>query len=166
DVRTVNASIAAVIEKPISRFVAATGTLTAEEQADVSAEVAGRVVATPVERGTLVSAGAELIRISETEFRAQLQEAEANAAQIQAQLGFGAGGSFEIARVPEVASAKASDDLAQADYARARMLNEQKLLSTADFDRSRTQAEAARRQYDIARNNTEQQYQSLLAAQA
>ena len=62
DVRTVNATTAAVIEKPISRFVSATGTLTAEDQADVSAEVAGRVVATPVERGTLVSEGAELIR--------------------------------------------------------------------------------------------------------
>src|SRR6185369_10496279 len=79
DVRTVNSATAAVIEKPISRFVAATGTLTAEEQADVSAEVAGRVVATPVERGTLVSEGAELIRISDTEVRAQVQEAEANA---------------------------------------------------------------------------------------
>jgi RND family efflux transporter MFP subunit len=39
-------------------------------------------------------------------------------------------------------------------------------LSAADFDRSRAQAEAARRQYDIARNNAEQQFQSLLAAQA
>jgi RND family efflux transporter MFP subunit len=166
DARTVAATTAAVIEKPISRFVAATGTLTAEEQADVSAEVAGRVVATPVERGTLVSEGAELIRISDTEVRAQVQEAEANAAQIQARLAFGAGASFDIDRVPEVANAKASDDLAQADFARAKMLNERQLLSAADFDRSRTQAEAARRQYDIARNNAEQQYQSLLAAQA
>jgi multidrug efflux pump subunit AcrA (membrane-fusion protein) len=166
DVRTVNATTAAVIEKSISRFVAATGTLTAEEQADVSAEVAGRVVATPVERGTPVSEGAELVRISDTEVRAQVQEAEANAAQIQARLGFGAGGSFDIDRVPEVASAKASDDLAQSDFARAKMLNERQLLSAADFDRSRTQAEAARRQYDSARNNAEQQYQSLLAAQA
>ena len=31
---TVNATVAAVVEKPISRFVAATGTLTAEEQAE------------------------------------------------------------------------------------------------------------------------------------
>ena len=166
DVRTVNATTAVVIEKPISRFVAATGTLTAEEQAEVSAETAGRVVATPVERGTSVSEGAELIRISDTEVRAQVQEAEANAAQIQARLGFGPSGSFEIDRVPEVANAKASDELAQADFARARMLNDKKLLSPADFDRSRTQAEAARRQYDIARNNAEQQFQSLLAAQA
>jgi multidrug efflux pump subunit AcrA (membrane-fusion protein) len=166
DVRTVNATVAAVIEKPISRFVAATGTLTAEEQADVSAEVAGRVVATPVERGTLVREGAELIRISDTEVRAQVQEAEANAAQIQARLAFGGSESFDIDRVPEVANAKASDDLAQAEFARARMLSEKQLLSAADFDRSRTQADAARRQYDIARNNAEQQYQSLLAAQA
>ena len=166
DVRTVNATVAAVIEKPISRFVAATGTLTAEEQADVSAEVAGRVVSTPVERGTLVREGAELIRISDAEVRAQVQEAEANAAQIQARLGLGADVSFDIDRVPEVANAKASDDLAQADFARAKMLNERQLLSAADFDRSRTQAEAARRQYDIARNNAEQQYQSLRAAQA
>jgi RND family efflux transporter MFP subunit len=167
EARTVNATIAAVIEKPISRFVAATGTLTAEEQADVSAEVAGRVVATPVERGTLVSEGSALIHISDTEARAQVQEAEANAAQIQARLAFGgANASFDIDRVPEVANAKASDDLAQADFARAKMLNERQLLSAADFDRSRTQTEAARRQYDIARNNAEQQYQSLLAAQA
>jgi membrane fusion protein, multidrug efflux system len=162
----VTVKTAAAVSRPLSRFVAVTGTLTAEEQADVSAEVAGRVVATPVERGTLVSEGAELIRISDTEVRAQVQEAEANAAQIQARLGFGANASFDIDRVPEVASAKASDDLAQGDFARARMLNEQKLLSAADFDRSRAQAEAARRQYEIARNNAEQQYQSLLAAQA
>ena len=161
---TVNTAVAT--SRPISRFVAATGTLTAEEQADVSAEVAGRVVATPVERGTLVAEGAALIRISDTEVRAQVQEAEANAAQIEARLGFGAGASFDIDRVPEVANAKAADDLAQADFARARMLSERQLLSAADFDRSRTQAEAARRQYDIARNSAVQQYQSLLAAQA
>ena len=101
DVRTVNATTAPVVEKPISRFVSATGTLTAEEQADVSAEVAGRVVATPVERGTLVSEGAELIRISDAEVRAQVQEAEANAAQIQARLAFSGDASFNIDRVPE-----------------------------------------------------------------
>jgi multidrug efflux pump subunit AcrA (membrane-fusion protein) len=124
------------------------------------------VVATPVERGTLVSEGAELIRISDTEVRAQVQEAEANAAQIQARLGFGASPSFDIDRVPEVANAKASDDLAQPILRAPGCSTRRQLLSAADFDRSRTQAEAARRQYDIARNNAEQQYQSLLAAQA
>ena len=35
----------AAVEQPIARFIRATGTLMAEEQADVAAETAGRVVA-------------------------------------------------------------------------------------------------------------------------
>ena len=166
DIRAVSATTAVAVEKPIARFLAVTGTLTAEEQAEVSAETAGRVVSTSIERGTRVSKGMELIRIADDEVRAQAQEAEANVAQIEARLGLGQDLVFQIDRVPEVANALASRDLAQADFDRARMLNERKLLSQADFDRSRTQAEAARRQYDIARNNAEQQYQSLLAARA
>ena len=165
DVRTVAATTAAAIERPISRFVAVTGTLAAQEQADVAAEIAGRIVSTPVERGTLVAAGAELVQIADAEVRAQVDEAEANAAQIEARLGL-SGGGFEIDLVPEVANARASSELAQADLDRARMLVEKKLLPQADFDRSRAQADVARRQYDIARNGAQQQYQSLLAARA
>lgn len=166
DVKTVKVATAAAVEKPITRFVDVTGTLTAEEQADVSAEIAGRVVATRVERGSAVTAGAELVRIADTEVQAQAEEAQANAAQIEARLGISGGSNFQIDRVPEVANARASNDLAQADFDRAKMLNERKLLSQSDFDRSSAQADAARRQYDIARNNAEQQYQALLAARA
>src|SRR4051812_1510178 len=65
---------AAATERPIRRFIAVPGTLTAREQADVAAEIAGRVVATPVERGTRVAAGAVLVRIAEAEVGAQAQE--------------------------------------------------------------------------------------------
>jgi RND family efflux transporter MFP subunit len=166
DVPAVEVATAVAVERPIARFLTVTGTLTAEEQAEVAAEIAGRVVATPVERGTSVSAGTELVRIADAEVRAQAQEAEANVAQIEARLGLSEGGQFLIDRVPEVANAQAAADLAQADFTRAQMLLERKLLPQADFDRNRTQMEAARRQYDIARNTAEQQYQSLLAARA
>src|SRR5262249_21009219 len=56
----------AATERPIARFVRATGSLTAEEQAEVAAETAGRVVAAPVERGTTVGDHAELVRLSPT----------------------------------------------------------------------------------------------------
>lgn len=157
---------AVAIERPVSRFVAVTGTLVAQEQADVASEIAGRIVSTPVERGTLVSAGAALVQIAETEVRAQADEAGANAAQIEARLGLAGSGAFEIDSVPEVANARASSELAQAEFDRARMLVERKLLAQAEFDRSRAQADVARRQYDIARNSAEQQYQSLIAARA
>src|SRR5690348_11006139 len=58
---------AAATEEPIARFVRATGSLTAEEQAEVAAETVGRVVSAPVERGTTVRSNAELIRLSDTE---------------------------------------------------------------------------------------------------
>jgi membrane fusion protein, multidrug efflux system len=166
EVAAIAVSMTAAVERPITRFVAVTGTLTAEEQAEVAAEISGRVVATPVERGSRVTAGAELVRITDVEVRAQAQEAEANTGQIEARLGLTGGAKFEIDRVPEVANAKAANDLAQADLDRATMLLDRKLLPRADFERSRTQAEAARRQYDIARNSAEQQYQALLAARA
>src|SRR6476469_9159467 len=57
----------AATEQPIARFIRVTGTLTAEEQADVAAETAGRVVATPVERGSAVAQGAELVKLSPVE---------------------------------------------------------------------------------------------------
>jgi RND family efflux transporter MFP subunit len=113
-----------------------------------------------------VSEGADLIRISSAEASAQAAEAEANAAQIESRLALADGGAFDIERVPEVANAKATLTLAQGDFNRAAMLFEKKLLSQADYDRTNAQLEVARRQYDIARNASVQQYQALLAARA
>ena len=156
----------AAIERPIVRFIRVTGTLAAEEQADVAAEVQGRVVATPVERGTRVAEGSDLIRIAPAEAAAQAVEAEANAAQLEGRLGLADGAPFDLDRVPEVANARATVTLAQGDYDRAKMLFDKKLLSQAEFDQRSAQAEVARRQYDIARNGSVQQYQALLGARA
>src|SRR3989442_12606914 len=114
----VSVSPVAAVEQPIARFIRATGTLMAEEQADVAAETGGRVASAPVERGTPVPAGAELVRVSPTETDAQLKEAEANAAQIEARLGITPGTPFDVNAVPEVQNAKAAFELAQSEFAR------------------------------------------------
>ena len=62
-----------------------------------------------------------------------------------------------------MANARASRDLAQADFERAGMLFERKLLSQSEFDARQAQADNAQRQYDTARNGAEQQYQALPA---
>ncbi|HZM93668.1 MAG TPA: efflux RND transporter periplasmic adaptor subunit [Vicinamibacterales bacterium] len=157
---------AAAVERPIRRFLEVTGTLAAQEEAEVAAEVQGRVVATPVERGTRVAEGDALIRIAAAEMEAQAAEAEANAAQIVGRLGLADGSEFTVDKVPEVANARANLDLAEGDFTRAQMLFDRKLLSKADFDQRSAQAEVARRQFDIARNGALQQYQALLAARA
>src|SRR5437773_11557585 len=157
---------AAAVEQPVARFIRATGTLMAEEQADVAAETAGRVVSTPIERGTPVGQGAELIRLSATETDAQMKEAEANAAQIEARLGLTPGTAFDVNAVPEVQNARASYDLAQSEFNRIKALLDQRVVSQSEFDQRRTQMEAARQQYDAAKNGAAQQYQSLQAARA
>jgi RND family efflux transporter MFP subunit len=166
DAAAVPVTTAVAVERPITRFIRVTGTLAAEEQADVAAETQGRVVATPIERGTRVAVGADLIRIAPAEAEAQAAEAEANAAQIESRLGITGGSALDLDRVPEVANARATLALAEGDYDRAKMLFEKKLLSQAEFDQRSAQAEVARRQHDIARNGAVQQYQALLAARA
>jgi RND family efflux transporter MFP subunit len=153
-------------ERPLARFIRATGSLTAEEQADVAAETAGRVVAAPVERGSVVTEGSELIRLSPTETEAQLKEAEANAAQIEARLGIANGNAFDVNAVPEVQNAKASYDLAQSEFNRIKALLDQKVVSQSEYDQRRTQAEAARQQYEAAKNGAAQQYQALQGSRA
>jgi RND family efflux transporter MFP subunit len=162
---TVVAPVAAV-EQPISRFIRVTGTLTAEEQANVAAETAGRVVSTPVERGTRVVRGAELIRVSSVETEASLREAEANAAQIEARLALGDEGGFDVEKVPEVANARANLALAQAEFARIERLLADRVVSQSEYDQRQTQVEAARQQHEAAKNLAAQQYHALQAARA
>ncbi len=159
-------SLAEVVEQPIKRFIRVSGTLTAEEEAAVAAEVGGRVVATPIERGSRVAAGDGLVKLLADEGEAQAAEAQANAAQIEARLGIANGTEFAVERVPEVANARAGVQLQRSEFERAKMLHEKKLLSQAEFDQRSAQTDAAQRQYDMARNTAAQQYQSLLAARA
>ena len=157
---------AAVESRAIERYLRVTGSLTADEQAEVSAETAGRIVETPVERGSRVAAGTVLVRVSATETSAQLQEAEANAAQIEARLGLTPGQAFDPERVPDVRTAKASLDLAEAEFERIESLLEQNVVSRSEYDQRRAQVDAARQQFQSARNVAEQSYRSLDAARA
>ena len=157
---------AAVESREIDRFIRVTGSLAADEQAEVSAESGGRIVSTPVERGTRVAQGTVLVRVSPAEASAQLQEAEANAAQIEARLGLKAGDVFDPKVVPDVMNAGASLELAEAEFGRIRSLLDQKVVSQSEFDQRRTQVEAARQQYLVALNAAEQSYRSLQAARA
>lgn len=157
---------ARAVEESITRTFQVSGTLQAEEQAEVSAETVGRVVETPVERGTPVVKGAVLVRLLATETEAQLREAEANAAQLEAKLGLVAGHTLDLAKVPEVLAARASLELAESEFARVQSLHARQLVSQADFDQRRTQRDAARQQLQVAQNGAEQAYRSLEAARA
>jgi RND family efflux transporter MFP subunit len=162
----VTIQVAEVRSQSIDRFLRVTGSLAADEQADVAAETGGRVIGTPVERGTRVAAGAALIRLSPTEADASLREADANAAQLEARLGLVAGQAFDPVRVPDVLNAKAPLDWAEADFNRIKALVDQKVVSQAEYEQRLTAVQAARQQYQTALNGAQQSYRSLQAARA
>jgi len=159
-------TVATVQQQSVSRVLRVTGTLMAAEEAEVAAETTGRVTSTPVERGSRVAEGTPLITLAQIEAQAGVADAEANVAQLEARLAFAPGEPFDIEKVPEVASAKASRDLAEAEFARIRSLLDQKVVSQAEFDQRRTQVEASSNQYRAARNAAQQQYRMLEGARA
>ena len=118
----ITVSATPAVEEPVTRFIRVSGTLTPQEDAEVAAEIAGRIVATPVERGSLVRANDALVQIAATEVEAQAREAQSNVAQIEARLGLAGGGAFDPERVPEVANAKAGYELSRSEFARAQRL--------------------------------------------
>jgi RND family efflux transporter MFP subunit len=154
------------VEDRIGRMLRVTGTLTADEEAEVAAETTGRVVGTPVERGSRVSEGSPLIALSPTEAQAAASDAEASVAQLEARLAIEPGEAFSLDNVPEVAAAKATRELAEAEFGRIRSLLEQRVVSQAEFDQRRTQVEATANQYRAARNAAQQQYRMLEGAKA
>ncbi len=152
--------------KPVTRVLQVTGSLTADEEAEVAAETAGRVVETPVERGSRVAEGSPLLKLAQTEAEAALREAEANVAQIEVRLGLTGDEPFDPEKVPEVSNARAGKELAEAEFARIRKLYDDKVVSGSEYDQRRTQVELSSRQYETSRNSARQLYRSLEAAHA
>ncbi len=162
----IDIAAASAVEQPITRTLRVTGSFSADEQAQVAAETAGRVVKTPVERGSRVKQGDLLIQISAETTTAQLDEAQANLARTAAGLGLKDGEPFDVEQVPDVASAKADLTLAEADYARFKSLLDQRVVSQAEYDQARNKVDANRQKYEAKRNAAQQDYRSLAANRA
>jgi membrane fusion protein (multidrug efflux system) len=103
------------------RVVTLSGSLIGAEEADVAAGAAGKVVATFVERGSLVKKGALLARLDSRAVTAQAAQAAADAE-----------------------SAKAQAAQAQLDCGRVERLNEKGAISKADYDKARTQCQTTK----------------------
>ncbi len=64
DAAAVTVSVSPVVQQQVTRTLRLTGSLIAEEEAEVAAETAGAWCTTPVERGTAVQEGDALVRIA------------------------------------------------------------------------------------------------------
>ena len=148
-------SVAAVESRPIDRYLRVTGSLIADEQAEVSAETAGRVDrdagrarARASRQGTLLAP-----HLRHRDFGAAAGSRGERGADRVAPRARAPDQPFDAKQVPDVMNAKASLDCAEAEFDRIRSLLDQKVVSQSESDQRRTQVEAARQQYQVALNS-------------
>jgi membrane fusion protein (multidrug efflux system) len=110
----------AVAEREVSRFLTLTGTLVANQKADVAADTMGKVQRTYVERGSFVGKG-ELLAIVDAR-SAALTQAEASA---------------------EAHAAKVRSEQAKSDCERSGRLYQEGSISKAEYEREGAQCEAS-----------------------
>jgi membrane fusion protein (multidrug efflux system) len=107
-------------EGPMPHYLRLTGGITAAQNAAVAADTTGKVVETPVERGSVVKAGDVLVQLDPR--TAALNEAEAKA---------------------NVAQAKSKLDLAESEVKRNTPLAQMKAVAETDFARIKSDRDSA-----------------------
>ena len=112
----VKVSTVKVEKKPVPRELSLTGTMAAERASDVAADVAGKIVTAPVERGQFVEKGALLAQLDTRNAAISAKEAKASLDLAQAQL-----------------------DLAKNDCQRAEALYKAGSITGAEYDKIKTQ---------------------------
>jgi membrane fusion protein, multidrug efflux system len=111
---------APVVTQALPRTLSLTGTLTANRESGVAADVAGKVARTFVERGSRVRAGAPLVSLDRRQAELVDSEARAQAAAVASQAA-----------------------LARSECARAEKLFAEAAINQAEFDRSKAQCQAS-----------------------
>jgi membrane fusion protein (multidrug efflux system) len=129
---------AVVARRPVTRALTLTGTLTPNRKSDVAADATGKVTAASIERGTVVAAGAALVRLDRR--GAALTEEEARA---------------------QADAARTQQALADTECARADKLFAGGAINQAEHDRARAQCDAARAQALAASARARQASKSL-----
>jgi HlyD family secretion protein len=116
------------------------------DRVELVAEASEPVLEIAVREGDVVAAGALVLRLDDRRARAELAQAEAELARLDAVLDEQRRGARPEAIAEaraRVARARALADNAREDFDRVRGMRERKLVSPADLDRARAAADAA-----------------------
>lgn len=155
----VRVTLATAQARQVPDVLSATGTLVPDQQSQVTALVPGRVTAVFVERGSQVREGDAMLRLRDTDYRANAATATAAVGQARARLGLdGTSGRFDPEAAAEVRAAAAQRDIADDGLRRAEQLHTSGSMSDAEYQRALLQATAAREQHRSAVNGTRASY--------
>jgi HlyD family secretion protein len=137
--------------------LSASGYVVAHHKIAVGAKVMGRVAWIGVEKGDMVQEGQTLVRLEDSEFRAQVNQARANLAAAQARLDRLRTGSRPEEKLKDKAAvlqAEANLKNAEAEYQRTESLYRSGVASKADFDRALAQRDSAVAMVQAARQSS------------
>jgi HlyD family secretion protein len=160
EVETVRVSAAAAGSGDAAVVLNATGYIVAHHEIELASKVSGKVEWIGVEKGDLVKKGQVLVRLEDTEFRAQLEQAQGNLLNLQAKL-------LELehgSRPQEIDQAKANLEQAEADLSNAKMVYERNKALVSDGVVSKQDFDNAQYAYQdqVARVNALQQAYDLV----
>ncbi len=142
---------------PSESVLSASGYVVAHHKIAVGAKVMGRVAWIGVEKGDRVQDGQVLVRLEDNEFRAQVNQAQANLAAAQARLDRLRTGSRPEEKLKDKAAvlqAEANLKNAEAEYQRAESLYRSGVASKAELDRALAQRDTAAALVQSARQSS------------
>ena len=137
--------------------LSASGYVVAHHKIAVGAKVMGRVAWIGVEKGDTVQSGQTLVRLEDSEFVAQVNQAKANLAAAQAQLDRLRTGSRPEEKLKDKAAvmqAEANLKNAEAEYQRTEALFRSGVASKAEYDRALAQRDSATATVQAARQSS------------
>jgi RND family efflux transporter MFP subunit len=126
-------------ERDVPTVIRATGTFTADESSEVTPQVSGQVIATPIDVGAIVKPGQVLVRLDPRDATLRLQQAQASLLQAEAEAG--------RAKVEAERNAKLvqSGDISKSSYDR---LTAQVAVAEAGVAQARAQVAVAQKALD------------------
>jgi len=142
---------------PGSTILTVSGYVVAHHKIAVGAKVMGRVAWIGVEKGDHVQQGQVLVRLEDNEFRAQVNQAQANLAAAQAhldQLHAGSRPQEKLKDKAAVLQAEANLKNAEAEYDRTAQLYPAGVASKSDLDHAIAQRDTARALLEAARQSS------------
>ncbi|MGE0406756.1 MAG: efflux RND transporter periplasmic adaptor subunit [Candidatus Korobacteraceae bacterium] len=135
------------------RTVGATGSLLADEEAQISLKVSGRIQAFHSDIGSCVAQGTVLARLEPQDLELRVQQAEAALEQAEARLGISPGGDVKGLNPEQTATArqaKAVLEEARLRRDRTQELHDQGIISKAELDSAMASFGVAEAQYQQA----------------
>ena len=169
----VDVTTAAAIVRELPQYFEATGSLTGDEQTDVSPSTSGKVVALGVDMGSYVKRGQMIVKLDDVDARLRVQQQQAQVDQMKASLrqaeekvGIRPGQSFDLNKIPEVNNAKVALDLAEKNLRRSEKLIESGDISRSQYDQQKAQRDQLREVYEGALSLGRQNYAAVMTARA